>query len=311
VGVKIQFEQAVAQDYVIQTWSGTDWITQTEVTGNSQLNCTHIFDDSVSTDKVRLLVSAATRLYDLVSVWELEAYAKPTVFRTLTVPQEGIYRVDLCLTCGPEYGTLDVEVNNSKATVDCYSTENEVTHYETEPMYLHAGEQRITVSATGKADFFAITLTHNDEGKFGFLDNLFQNNQDTQVTVEQVNSGKFVAHVENSGGPFMLVFSESYHPMWKAYIGNEEISSMPVYSLVNGFYITRTGSFDVTLYFTGQDYVDVGLRVSLVTLILVSPILVIPSRFLERFGNAVKQKMRRKQRVEGFSANKGGGDQSG
>jgi hypothetical protein len=309
-GVQIRFELAVAQDYVIQTWSGTDWINQTQVTGNSQLNCTHIFKKAVSTNKIRLLVTSATKLYDLVSVWEFEAYTKPTISRTLTVPDEGLYRVDLCLTCGPEYGTLDVEINNAKTQLSCYSAENNVIHYETEPMYLHAGEQSITVSASGKTDFYAITLTRNDEGEIGFLDNLVPENQSPQVTVEQVNSGKFVAHVEGSDGSFMLVFSESYHPMWKAYIGSEEISPIPVYSIVNGFYITKTGSFDVTIYFTGQTYADVGLQVSLITLIVVSPIILVPSRYHELFGNAVKQKLHKEEHVSGSSANNGGGDQS-
>jgi hypothetical protein len=88
------------------------------------------------------------------------------------------------------------------------------------------------------------------------------------ITYEEVNPCKYIAHV-NCTRPFLLVFSESYHPMWKAYVDNQEISPIIADLLVNGFFINRTGNFDVVLYFTGQDIANMGIIISGVGIILV------------------------------------------
>jgi hypothetical protein len=94
------------------------------------------------------------------------------------------------------------------------------------------------------------------------IDDVFRSDLSTpSVSYEEVNPCKYVAHV-NSTKSFLLVFSESYHPLWKAYVGNAELSPIIVNSLANGFYINRTGSFDVVLQFTGQEVADIGLVIS-------------------------------------------------
>jgi hypothetical protein len=305
-GARILFEQAYAEDYKIQTWSATRWITQVTVKDNNQLNCTHIFKEPTVTNKIRLYVSAPTKLYDLVSVWEFEAYSQPKVSRTIVVPETGLYRISACLVCGPEYGTLDFTLNNVTTTVSCNSTDMEIKNVETEQVYLVSGEQNITVTAYGKADLYSITLNLNDEGELGFLDNLVEEKQGPKVTYEEVNSGKYVVHVENSDEPFVLVFSEAYHPLWKAYIDDKEVSSIPVYSIVNGFYVTKTGSFTVTIYFTGQTYADIGLQISTISIFIVLTIILIPSKHLEKFGKKIKEKIQRKIRQQNSAQTEGG-----
>jgi hypothetical protein len=293
----ISFEQAYAEDYAIQTWNGTDWIDQINVTGNTQLNCTHTFEEPVKADKLRILVTSATKLYDLVSIWELEAYTTPTVSEKLFIPQNGYYRVGFQIASGPNYGTLNLTINNTPTTILCNSSSTESRLYEDGPIYFKAGEQNVTVSATGKVDFDEMTLTLSDEGDFGFLDDLFEAKPSPNVSYEMVNPCKYEAHIENSDEPFLLMFSESYHPMWKAYVDGEEISSIPVYSLVNGFYINKTGNFDVIIYFTGQTYADIGLQISAITLIIVVIILAFPSKKFEQLENYIKRKTRRKARI--------------
>jgi hypothetical protein len=305
-GARIFFEHAYAEDYVIQTWSGTNWVTRVTVNGNTHLNRTHVFKEPTITNKIRLLVTAPTKLYDLVSVWEFEAYSQPTVSKRVVIPEEGLYRVDLCLGCGPEYGTLEVTINNATTTIACNSTETKTKNIETEPVYLHSGEQNITVSSNGKTDLYTVSLSLNDKGEFGFLDNLIEEKQTPNVNYEELNSGKYVAHIENSDSPFILVFSESYHPLWKAYIDNEEISSIPVYSIVNGFYINKTGNFTVTIYFTGQEYADTGIQISVISIIIVLPITLISSKHLQKVADKIKQKVQRGKSQPDETKTKGG-----
>ena len=43
-----------------------------------------------------------------------------------------------------------------------------------------------------------------------------------QIIFEEINPTKYQVKIENATQPFFLVFSESYDPEWKAYIGNSE-----------------------------------------------------------------------------------------
>jgi len=303
-GAHILFERAYAEDYVIQTWNGTDWIDQVNVKGNTELNCTYIFEETAKTDKLRILATSVTKLYDLVSIWEFKAYTSHSVSRSVLIPENGFYRANFRLKFGPEYGTLNLNVNNEIAVISCNSPDTEIKRYEIGPFYLQSGEQNVTVSATGIVDFDEMTMTFNDEGDFGFLDDLFEAKPSPNVSYEMINPCKYEAHVKNSNEPFLLIFSESYHPMWKAYIDGEEISPIPTYSIVNGFYINKTGNFNVTIYFTGQTYANIGLQISMITLIIVVAIIIIPSKKLEHLRNYIKRKIRREKRNPRLSQTK-------
>jgi hypothetical protein len=240
------------------------------------------------------LAISVIAVYDLVSIWELEAYSTSTVSEQVFIPQDGYYRVGFQIASGPNYGTLNLTINNKPTTIQCNGSSNKSRFYENGPVYFKAGKQNVTVTATGTVDFDEVTLTLNDEDEFGFLDDLFEAEQGPNVSYEMVSPSKYKAHIAGGDAPFLLVFSESYHPMWKAYIDGEELSSIPVYSLVNGFYINKTGNFDVTIYFTGQTYADIGVQISLTTLIFVAVILAVPSKKFEQLETYIKQKTRRK-----------------
>ncbi len=303
-GASILFEEAYAEDYTLQTWNGTNWIDQVSVEGNTEVHHTHIFEETVETDKLRILVTSATELYNLVSIWEIEVYTRSSFSREVVIPQDGYYRVGFRLAFGPEYGTLNLKINNETITIPCNSPENEIKRVELEPIYLHSGEQTVTVSSTGIVNFDGMAMTLNDEGDFGFLDNLFEAESGPNVSYEMINSGKYEVHVENSNEPFLLIFSESYHPMWKAYIDDEEISPIPVYSIVNGFYINKTGSLNITIYFTGQTYADIGIKITIITLIIVVMILIIPSKKLKHWGKYIKQKIHKENAVLAYPKQK-------
>lgn len=88
------------------------------------------------------------------------------------------------------------------------------------------------------------------------------------VTFQKLNPTKYIAHVE-AEGPFFLVFSESYHSSWAAYVDGKQIGQ---HFLVNGYanawYINKTGSYTITLEFLPQKLYTIGSLVSIMTLIL-------------------------------------------
>jgi len=67
--------------------------------------------------------------------------------------------------------------------------------------------------------------------------------------------------------PFMLAFAEQYDPLWTATVDGEEIRSIPLYSIINGFWINRTGKLEITIEFQPQRWFYYGLTITLTSLI--------------------------------------------
>ena len=88
---------------------------------------------------------------------------------------------------------------------------------------------------------------------------------------------------------FFLIFSDSYHPLWKVYLENREIPSTPTDYCVNGFFIDRIGEYSVILYFTGQEYTDLGYGLSLITIVGLLVILIF-HRKIEKLIKKLREK---------------------
>jgi uncharacterized membrane protein YfhO len=65
-----------------------------------------------------------------------------------------------------------------------------------------------------------------------------------------------------------LVFSENFDSGWEAKIANQKIASQKVYDRLNSFPINKTGNFEVIVEFTPQKYVNLGLIISGVVLLI-------------------------------------------
>lgn len=79
----------------------------------------------------------------------------------------------------------------------------------------------------------------------------------------------------NASSPFMLAFAESYDPLWSARVDSidgktvqsEVIRPVPLYSVINGFYVNQTGSLEITIEYEPQEWFYIGAAVSITTLI--------------------------------------------
>jgi hypothetical protein len=70
--------------------------------------------------------------------------------------------------------------------------------------------------------------------------------------------------------PFVLSFAESYDPLWEARVYKDGkkidlIKSTPVYGVMNGFLVNKTGNLDIVLRYGPQDGYENGLLISGVT----------------------------------------------
>jgi hypothetical protein len=95
-----------------------------------------------------------------------------------------------------------------------------------------------------------------------------------QVSFSAVNPTTYQVNVSTSH-PFVLVFSAPYDPQWEAYYGtpqsfqlfNQQVpekDQLMVNGYANGWYISSTGNFTMTLYYTPQNLYYLGLSISVI-----------------------------------------------
>jgi len=299
-GVRILFELAIARDYAIQTWNGTCWINQTTVTGNNALEKIHRFAEPVETSKLRVYVTNSSIKYGRVSIWELEAYSieATSASARISVPRKGNYMLAARMATGPNYGTLCFNINDNLYSIPCNGSINQFEWREVGPFSFDVGEQSISVGGSRLVELDEILIYSLKDGENHLsLDELFRcSNSKVSVNYEKVNPCTYQVDV-NANETFTLIFSDTYNPLWKAFVNREEISSTPAYSLVNSFYINKTGRFTITIYFTGQSYADTGLIISLITFTSIVVLTLIPSKVFSKL-SLLKQKYRRDHQLE-------------
>ena len=77
----------------------------------------------------------------------------------------------------------------------------------------------------------------------------------------------------NATKPFMLIFTETFNPLWEARVYKdgrlvERIRSVPVYGVINGFWINETGNLTIVIRYVPQDWFELGLKISATTFAL-------------------------------------------
>lgn len=270
-GVRIFFENAYATNYTVQTWDGEEWVTQTEVVGNNLLEKIHRFAKPVKTNKLRIYMTASS-IYDRVSIWELEAYSTEATSTPakITIPRSGRYMIAVRVGTGPNYGTLYFKVNETYYPIICNNSLKQFEWREIGPFNFEVGEQYLSVGGDGlvELDEFLVYSLNDGENYLNTAELFNSSYPKVSVNYETVNPCTYKVYVD-ANEPFDLIFSDSHEPLWKAYVGEEEISSTLAYSLVNSFYINKTGQFSIIICFTGQNYADLGIKISLVSFITI------------------------------------------
>ena len=112
------------------------------------------------------------------------------------------------------------------------------------------------------------------------------------VSYEKINPAVYSVSITNATSPFYLAFLESYHPLWKAYIidqngSQEEIPEkdhLLINSFANAWYIDNIGSYRLLLKFYPEELFIIGKSISLAALgisFLILSLVFIKRRFLK------------------------------
>jgi hypothetical protein len=86
--------------------------------------------------------------------------------------------------------------------------------------------------------------------------------QSPKITFEKLNPTEYNLEVV-AEKPFFLIFSESFHPGWRAYVEGKNIKNhFTANSFANGWYVEKTGTYQIELRFQLQKYFKVTLLIS-------------------------------------------------
>jgi hypothetical protein len=86
------------------------------------------------------------------------------------------------------------------------------------------------------------------------------------ISYQKIDPTKYIVEV-NATKPFMLSFAEAYDPLWIAHINGKRIEPIPLYSVINGFWINQTGQLKITIEYEPQKWFYYGSIISLTTLL--------------------------------------------
>ena len=88
------------------------------------------------------------------------------------------------------------------------------------------------------------------------------------LTSYQQTSGVEARVTFQASAPFVMILTEPFDRLWRAYIGSSEIQPTPIYGLVNGFLVNQTGTLNIRVYYPLQTYLYVGMALSAASLSL-------------------------------------------
>ena len=104
------------------------------------------------------------------------------------------------------------------------------------------------------------------------------------ISFTKVNPSKYEIQIKEQGvSPYLLVFSEAYHPEWKIYYKNKEINAdhFIVNGYANGWYIGKeavlsgNGNYSLELIYRPQKFANAGMAISAVTIFILVTIVLI------------------------------------
>ena len=187
------------------------------------------------------------------------------------IPKSGLYMVNTRILTYPGGGRLVVDVEGNYSFDIVYENSKwEWKWFSLGPIQLPGGQHRILISNPDgvRVDVDEIILhSLQEEEGHSSLSELFKIDSTVYTNYERVNPSEYVIQAK-ANESFFLIFSQSHHPLWKAYLNGRETSSVIAYSFINGFYINQTGEFTVTIRFVGQRYVFIGGAISVSFLIV-------------------------------------------
>ncbi|MCS7385817.1 MAG: hypothetical protein NDF55_03615 [archaeon GB-1867-005] len=168
---------------------------------------------------------------------------------------------------------------DAKVVIDEKSYEvssNAIDFHYIGPIHLEKGNHTIRVEASKKSLYLDVIWIYSVESPTSrtTIEDLFKVKEELAKVIryERIDPTMWKVKVI-AKKPFMLVFAEAYDPLWEAMVYRdgellEGVRSIPVYGVINGFWINETGDLTIVIRYVPQDWFELGLKISATTFAL-------------------------------------------
>jgi len=112
---------------------------------------------------------------------------------------------------------------------------------------------------------------------------------------ERLNPTKIIVKV-NASESFILAINEAHEPNWKAYLEGETYNSVPIFSVMNGFKIDKTGQLEIVIEYEPQKWFNYGLVISFTTVLVCVTYLAYSCSKEQDLVNRIKTKLHKLRR---------------
>ena len=101
---------------------------------------------------------------------------------------------------------------------------------------------------------------------------------DAEIETSKKNPTLYKVNVKNAKGEINLYFLQTFNPGWELSLDNQVVTKHEkVFSYANGWKINKLGNYTLTLSYRPQQFVNTGFKISLISLIIVSIVIIIIS----------------------------------
>jgi hypothetical protein len=301
--VSILFDPAHAEDYMIQTWNDTSWVTQMTVENNTSYYSSHSFSTPISTTRLRLYFTKTTDIFPNVSIYELGVYAlNPNVSKLLGVLGIKYLVLEKNIILGNTYNISSLYLNASETLVLAREWDEFALYNNT----LALQKLYVSDNVTGYETLDDMCrIAENSEWE-NLIHSVFVNSASAKLTAYDTlmlpndfswaehSPTNYEAHME-SGGPFILAFLESYDSSWKLCVNGHmvpETSHLEVNEYANGWLINETGNLLIRVEYETQSLMSTSIVASVILPTLV--LIFLSRRELEAITRSFRRKLERK-----------------
>ena len=105
--------------------------------------------------------------------------------------------------------------------------------------------------------------------KADYKNHFWSLNQNLKINYRYINPTEYEVDIENAKKGDVLVFSESYDKNWQAISSSKfRVQSSKFNNKFNSFVLSADGNYSLKVYYSLQDYVGIGLVISVVALVI-------------------------------------------
>jgi len=217
-------------------------------------------------------------------------------------------RAKTCETCtflkvGTQLNDENNGINNiiKTSNISLKDKQSELRWLYSNSTFLKQGTYNLQIYSDSQTDLDSVIVfetastnasTNNNKKSDEALDlfNRSEISSPAQISeYKKINPTRYILSISNASRPYIISFAEAYDPLWIAHANNYDnknsdennnfmTSSIPLDSVVNGFYINKTGNYNLTIEYLPQEWFTEGGTLSLLALTSVFVIYFISTR---------------------------------